>query len=180
MATDGSMRADGVLPRLLLVVVLALGAFVMHTLGHPDGGSGSGMTHSARHAPGEMRPAAYNGDPAAYNGDPRVYSGDPGPYGGGTAATGTGPQWAAPAPPAGAAHAPAAPETKPCEPMTGMDMASLCVAVLGVWVLGALLRAVLTRRSGPPLRIPVVAPVVARPDPPSPGPDLTALSVLRI
>ena len=42
MNTGRSMRADGVLPRLLLVVVLALGVFVMHTLG--DGmehGSGS-------------------------------------------------------------------------------------------------------------------------------------------
>lgn len=176
MTTGRSMRADGVLPRLLLVVVLALGVFVMHTLGHPDGGSGAGMTHSARHAPGEMRPAAYKGDPGSYNGGPGSYNGDHGSYGGdhggGTAATGSGPQRAAPAP--------AAPETKPREPMTGMDMASLCVAVLGVWVLGALLGAVLTRRSGPPLRLPVAAPVVARPDPPSPGPDLTALSVLRI
>lgn len=64
--------------------------------------------------------------------------------------------------------------------MTGMDMASLCVAVLGVWVLGVLLCAVLARRSGPPLRLPMAAAVVARPDPPSPGPGRTALSVLRI
>ncbi|WP_413104742.1 hypothetical protein [Streptomyces sp. Inha503] len=184
MTTGRSMRADGVLPRLLLVVVLALGVLVMHTLGHPDGGSGSGMTHSASHAPGEMRPAADSGAPGAYNGDRGVYGGAPGAYGGdhggGTAATDTGPQRAAPAPSADAGHAPAAPESKPREPMTGMDMASLCVAVLGVWVLGALLHAVLTRRSGPPLRLSLAAPVVARPDPPSPGPDLTALSVLRI
>lgn len=177
MATGGSMRADGVLPRLLLVVVLALGVFVMHTLGHPGGGSGSGMTHSAGHAPGEMRPAAYDGDPGTYDGDPASYGGD---HGGGTAATGTGPQRAAPAPSAEAGHAPAAPETKPREPMTGMDMASLCVAVLGVWVLGALLYAVPTRRSGPPPRLYAAAAVLARPDPPSPGPDLTALAVLRI
>ncbi|MBD3006081.1 MULTISPECIES: hypothetical protein [unclassified Streptomyces] len=72
-------------------------------------------------------------------------------HGGGTAATDTGPRRAAPAPSAEAGHVPAAPETKPREPMTGMDMASLCVAVLGVWVLGALLRAVLARRGGPPL-----------------------------
>ncbi|MEE4590463.1 hypothetical protein V2J94_00880 [Streptomyces sp. DSM 41524] len=57
--------------------------------------------------------------------------------------------------------------------MTGMDMASLCVAVLGVWVLGALLHAVLARWSGRPLRLSLAAAVVARPDPPSPGPDLT-------
>ncbi|MBI0294980.1 hypothetical protein JBE04_10935 [Streptomyces sp. PRKS01-29] len=164
------MRADGVLPRLLLVVVLVLGVFVMHTLGHPGGGPGSGMTHSARHASGEMRSAPYGGDPAPYGAG----------HGGGAAATGSGPLRAAPAPSAEPGRAPAAPETKPHEPMTGMDMASLCVAVLGVWVLGALLCAALARRSGPPLGLPVAAAAVARPDPPSRGPDLAALSVLRI
>ncbi len=167
MNTGRSVRADGVLPRLLLVVVLALGVFVMHTLGHPDGGSGAGGGHgghySPHHASGELRPAPYDGDR-----DRRM------------AATGSGPHRAAPAPSAEAGHAPAAPETKPRAPMTGMDMASLCVAVLGVWVLGALLSAGLARRSGPPPRLPVASAVVARPDPPSRGPDLTALSVLRI
>ncbi|EXU65413.1 hypothetical protein Z951_25500 [Streptomyces sp. PRh5] len=133
------MRADGVLPRFLLVAVLALGVSITHTLGHPDGGSGSGMTHSTGHASGEMRSAAYNGAPGAYGGAPGAYGGD---HGAGTAVTGTGPQRAAHAPSAAAGHAPAAPETKPREPMTGMDMASLCVAVLGVWVLGTLLHAV--------------------------------------
>ncbi|MGP3939973.1 DUF6153 family protein [Streptomyces sp. 6N106] len=167
MNTGRSMRADGVLPRLLLVVVLALGVFVMHTLGHPAGGSGPGGSASAHHAFGEPRPAPYGGD-----------------RDGGTAAIGSGPHRAAPAPSVAAAHAPAVPEatphTKPRAPMTGMDMASLCVAVLGVWVLGVLLRAVLARRGGPSLRLPVTSAVVARPDPPSRGPDLTALSVLRI
>lgn len=163
MTTGRSVRADGVLPRVLLVVVLALGVFVMHTLGHPGGGSGAGGSHSAHHAAGEPRPAPYDGD-----------------RDGRTAATGSGSHRAAPAPSGEAEHAPAAPETKPRAPMTGMDMASLCVAVLGVWVLGALLSAALARRGGPPLRLPVASAAVARPDPPSPGPDLTALSVLRI
>ncbi|BBJ38655.1 hypothetical protein SSPO_013730 [Streptomyces antimycoticus] len=167
MNTGRSMRADGVLPRLLLVVVLALGVFVMHTLGDPDGGSGPGGSPSAHHASGELRPAPYGGD-----------------RDGGTAAIGSGSHQAAPAPSAEAGHAPAAPETtphtKPRAPMTGMDMASLCVAVLGVWVLGALLRVVLARRDGSSLRLPVTSVAVARPDPPSRGPDLTALSVLRI
>ncbi|MCC4314330.1 hypothetical protein [Streptomyces malaysiensis] len=182
--TGRSMRAGGVLPRLLLVVVLALGVFVMHTLGHPDGGSGSGMSHSAHRASAEMRPAPYGGDHGGGTGGM-----------GGTAATGSGPQRAAPAPSAElpsaeapyaeiphaeARHAPDAPETKPRDPMTGMDMASLCVAVLGVWVLGALLRVVSARRSGPPPGLPVTAAATARLDPPSCGPDLTALSVLRI
>lgn len=185
MDTGRSMRAGGVLPRLLLVVVLALGVFVMHTLGHPDGGSGSGMSHSAHRASAEMRPAPYGGG-----------TGDMGGTGGvGTAATGSGPQRVAPAPYAEipsaeapyaavphteARHVPDAPETKPRDPMAGMDMASLCVAVLGVWVLGALLRVVSARRSGPPLGLPVTAAATARLDPPSCGPDLTALSVLRI
>ncbi|WP_458090153.1 DUF6153 family protein [Streptomyces malaysiensis] len=186
MNTGRSMRAGGVLPRLLLVVVLAFGVFVMHTLGHPDGGSGSGMSHSAHRASAEMRPAPYGGDHGGGTG---------GMGGGGTAATGSGPQRAAPAPSAElpsaeapyaavphaeARHAPDAPETKPRDPMTGMDMASLCVAVLGVWVLGALLRVVSARRSGPPPGLPVTAAATARLDPPSCGPDLTALSVLRI
>ncbi|MEU9970623.1 hypothetical protein [Streptomyces malaysiensis] len=184
--TGRSMRAGGVLPRLLLVVVLALGVFVMHTLGHPDGGSGSGMSHSAHRASAEMRPAPYGGDHGGGTG---------GMGGGGTVATGSRPQRAAPAPSAElpsaeapyaavphaeARHAPDAPETKPRDPMTGMDMASLCVAVLGVWVLGALLRVVSARRSGPPPGLPVTAAATARLDPPSCGPDLTALSVLRI
>ncbi|WP_184503463.1 DUF6153 family protein [Streptomyces botrytidirepellens] len=65
-------------------------------------------------------------------------------------------------------------------PMAGMDMASLCVAVLGTWVLTAVLRAAFVRRRGPAL--PRSAPVAAvpRPVPPSPRPDLTTLSVLRI
>ncbi|MFD8339372.1 hypothetical protein ACFV42_43175 [Streptomyces solisilvae] len=172
--TGRSMRAGGVLPRLLLVVVLALGVFVMHTLGHPDGGSGSGMSHSAHRASAEMRPAPYGGDHGGGT------DGTGGMGGGATAATGSGPQRVAPAPHAEARHAPDAPETKPRDPMTGMDMASLCVAVLGVWVLGALLRVVSARRSGPPPGLPVTAAATARLDPPSCGPDLTALSVLRI
>ncbi|MCO8304262.1 MULTISPECIES: hypothetical protein [Streptomyces] len=161
MSTGRSVRAGAVVPRLLLVVVLALSVFVMHTLGHPDGeSSGPGMSHSVAHrAPGGTPPA---------------------PHGGGAAVTGSKPHQAAPAPSAGAGHAPAAPTTAPREPMTGMDMASLCVAVLGVWMLGALLRAVLARRSGSPPRLPVAAVTVVRPVPPSPWPDLIALSVLRI
>lgn len=192
MNTGRSMRAGGVLPRLLLVVVLALGVFVMHTLGHPDGGSGSGMSHSAHRASAEMRPAPYGGD---HGGGTGSMGGTGGMGGGGTATTGSGTQRVAPAPyaeipsaeapyaavpHAEARHAPDAPETKPRDPMTGMDMASLCVAVLGVWVLGALLRVVPARRSGPPPGLPVMAAAAARLDPPSCGPDLTALSVLRI
>ncbi|MEU0433482.1 DUF6153 family protein [Streptomyces sp. NPDC006290] len=42
-------RVAGAFGHLLLIVVLALGVFVMHTLGHPDGSSGHG-TAAASHA----------------------------------------------------------------------------------------------------------------------------------
>ncbi|MET9404431.1 DUF6153 family protein [Streptomyces sp. NPDC002935] len=42
-------RVAGAFGHLLLIVVLALGVFVMHTLGHPDGSSGHG-TDTASHA----------------------------------------------------------------------------------------------------------------------------------
>ncbi|MER7497832.1 DUF6153 family protein [Streptomyces pharetrae] len=42
------VRAGGAFGRLLLVVVLALGVFVMHTLGHPDDSSGA-ASHSVSH-----------------------------------------------------------------------------------------------------------------------------------
>ena len=59
-------------------------------------------------------------------------------------------------------------------------MASLCVAVLGAWVLTAVLRAALVRRRGPPPPRSTPVAAVPRPVPPSPIPDLTTLSVLRI
>ncbi|MEU2117365.1 DUF6153 family protein [Streptomyces sp. NPDC016459] len=37
-------RAEGALAHLLLVVVLALGVFLMHSLGHPEGSGGHGET----------------------------------------------------------------------------------------------------------------------------------------
>lgn len=49
MRASGYVRAGGALGQLLLVVVLALGVFVMHTLGHPEDSSRSG-TPTASHA----------------------------------------------------------------------------------------------------------------------------------
>ncbi|MPY61041.1 DUF6153 family protein [Streptomyces spongiae] len=46
-------RAGGALGHLLLVVVLALGVFVMHTVGHPEEHSGAATSsHSAVDVPG--------------------------------------------------------------------------------------------------------------------------------
>ncbi|MFC9603201.1 DUF6153 family protein [Streptomyces niveus] len=123
--------------RLLLIAVLALGVFAMHTVGHPDEAYGSGagaMTHaSAEAAPPPERPLP----------------------------------------------APAAERTMGMDGM-GMDMASLCVAVLGTWVLAALLLAAFARRPGrftDPLAGLVVEP---RSNSPPRTPDLASLSVLRI
>ncbi|MGW2327099.1 hypothetical protein ACWC5C_15175 [Streptomyces sp. NPDC001700] len=134
MNENGRGRVGGV----LFVVALALGVLMMHSMGHPDGGSGMGSgtsVHASAHAAGGTHQAM---------------------------------------PPAVTSH------DTPSAPMAGMDMASLCVAVLGAWVLTAVLRAALVRRRGPPP--PRCAPVAAvpRPVPPSPVHDLTTLSVLRI
>ncbi|MGW0913757.1 DUF6153 family protein [Streptomyces sp. NPDC002784] len=51
MRASGYGRAGSALGRLLLVVVLALGVFVMHTLGHPEDSSHSGMRASSHAAP---------------------------------------------------------------------------------------------------------------------------------
>jgi len=141
MHASGRVRAGGVLRRLLFVVLLALGVLMMHSMGHPDTGSGTSV-HASAHVSGGMHQATGS--------DVRAER------------------------PAMTSH-----DTRSA-PMTGMDMASLCVAVLGTWVLTAVLRAALVRRRGPPL--PRSAPVAAvpRPVPPSPRPDLTTLSVLRI
>ncbi|CAM5269965.1 DUF6153 family protein [Streptomyces pharetrae] len=59
------VRTGGAFGRLLLVVVLALGVFVMHTLGHPDDSSGA-ASHSVSHTrtPGHSS-ADHPSDPSA-------------------------------------------------------------------------------------------------------------------
>lgn len=53
------VRAGGALGHLLLVVVLALGVFVMHTVGHPDESSHASMSamDTGAHASAAMVPA---------------------------------------------------------------------------------------------------------------------------
>ncbi|MFE6709127.1 DUF6153 family protein [Streptomyces sp. NPDC057695] len=58
-------RAEGALAHLLLVVVLALGVFLMHAVGHPEGsggGTATGSTAAAHHS------AAPHGDDGADSG----------------------------------------------------------------------------------------------------------------
>ncbi|MFF8380634.1 DUF6153 family protein [Streptomyces sp. NPDC015661] len=129
-------RAGGAIGHLLLVVVLALGVFLMHAVGHPEGSGGGMDTTAASHhsAPAQAAPA-HHGD-----------SSD-------------------------ARH----------EPGTGMDMTTLCVAVLGAWLLAGLLRAALGRRPDwLTLLLARLTPALGPHAPPPRPPDLARLSVLRI
>lgn len=105
-------RAEGAFAHLLLVVVLALGVFLMHTVGHPEG-SGGGMDTTSATAPGTATAAA-----AAAAGHETGHRA----HGGASSDTG---------------HEPSG---------TGMDMTTLCVAVLAGWLLTGLVRAALGRR----------------------------------
>ncbi|MFC4506224.1 MULTISPECIES: hypothetical protein [Streptomyces] len=145
------MRAGGALGHLLLVVVLAVGIFAMHSMGHPSESSSSVMSSASHSA--AMDPAASRQDPM----------GTPADRGGDGHATGT----------AGSAAS--------HEPAMAMDMVSLCMAVLfGACVLATLLRSAFTRHQEWPARLLAQVSGVLRPDPPPRGPDLTLLSVLRL
>ncbi|MFF1510944.1 DUF6153 family protein [Streptomyces sp. NPDC058326] len=129
-------RAEGALARLLLVVVLALGVFLMHSVGHPEGSGGGTETTSSAISAGIGHDAGAHGD------------GGPGPR-----------------------H----------EPGTGMDMTTLCVAVLAGWLLTGLVRAALGRRPDwAALLLARLAPTPGPHAPPPRPPDLAQLSVLRI
>ncbi|MFD0147946.1 DUF6153 family protein [Streptomyces sp. NPDC055721] len=138
------MRAGGALAHLLLVVVLALGVFLMHAVGHPEGSGGATeTTASAHHA------SAPTG----------AHSADGG--GGGTSGSGS----------SDARH----------DSGMAMDMTTLCVAVLGAWLLAGLVRAALARR--PDWLAVVLArlvPALGPHAPPPRPPDLAQLSILRI
>ncbi|MFF1558490.1 DUF6153 family protein [Streptomyces sp. NPDC058279] len=143
MNASRSGRAVGALGHLLLVVVLALGVFVMHSVGHPDSPSAHPSVHPATH-PTAGRPAEHAAD-ATVVADPEH----------------------------GARVAQHAPGMR-------MDMAALCVAVLGAAILLVLLRAALGRaRLLPAGPRPGTAPGPS-PRPPPRAPDLTLLSILRI
>ncbi|TGB09545.1 DUF6153 family protein [Streptomyces sp. MZ04] len=150
MSLSKNVRAGGALVHLLLVVVLAFGVFVMHTVGHPDESSGAGMSAGAHASHGAAAPDASTTDAALTA----------------TAGHETGT----------AQHLSA---DEPASRMA-MDMSSLCVAVLGVWALAALLYAAFTRRPAWPADLLARTVVALRPDAPPPRPDLTQLSVLRI
>ncbi|MEU3745730.1 MULTISPECIES: DUF6153 family protein [Streptomyces] len=130
------MRAGGAVAHLLLVVVLALGVFLMHAVGHPEGSGGTAETSAAAHH--------------------------------------TAPETGAPVSDGGGSDA-------RHDPGAGMDMTTLCVAVLGAWLLAGLVRAALARR--PDWLAVVLArlvPALGPHAPPRRPPDLAQLSILRI
>ncbi|MEV4936960.1 DUF6153 family protein [Streptomyces zaomyceticus] len=127
--------------------MLALGVFLMHTVGHPEG-SGGGMDATSATAPGTVAAAVAAGHEPGH----RAHGG-----------TGSG---------IGADHEPSG---------TGMDMTTLCVAVLAGWLLTALVRAALVRRPDwLTLLLARLAPAPGPHAPPARPPDLARLSVLRI
>ncbi|MDX2561932.1 DUF6153 family protein [Streptomyces sp. TX20-6-3] len=131
-------RAEGALAHLLLVVVLALGVFLMHAVGHPEGSAGGMETGSAS----AHHSVASHGDGGS-DADPRSDAGH--------------------------------------EPGSGMDMTTLCVAVLAGWLLAGLVRAALGRRPDwLTLLLARLTPAPGPHAPPRAPPDLAQLSVLRI
>ncbi|MCB8901749.1 MULTISPECIES: DUF6153 family protein [unclassified Streptomyces] len=129
-------RAEGALAHLLLVVVLALGVFLMHAVGHPEGSAGGMGTGSAS----AHHSVAPHGDEGA---DTDTDAGH--------------------------------------EPGSGMDMTTLCVAVLAGWLFAGLVRAALGRRPDwLTLLLARLTPALGPHAPPPLPPDLAQLSVLRI
>lgn len=152
MNVSQRVRTGGAFAHLLLVVVLAVGVFVMHTMGHPADPSSAG-TAMASHPPASATHGSAAGHEPAKS---------PASMGAGRAA--------------GPVHTPST-----HTPPMAMDMASLCVAVLlAATVLAALLRAALGRVPDRAATLPSRARLPVYPNPPPLGPDLTRLSVLRL
>jgi hypothetical protein len=148
---SNDVRTAGALGHLLLVVVLALGVCIMHTLGHPAEPSGSAMSTSSHAATMDTAPAPH--DPMNARGvtDAVGRAADP-------------------------VHSPVT-----HQPAMAMDMVSLCMAVLfGAWVLAALLKSAFARHEGWLAALLARVAAVRRTDRPPRGPDLTLLSVLRL
>ncbi|WP_308122077.1 DUF6153 family protein [Streptomyces sp. TRM70350] len=146
------VRTGGALGHLLLVVVLAFGVFVMHTVGHPTD------AHAA-----EMGPASHVSAPTAH-------------------AVSSAYEAASTPASAHSQHAATSEQAPSTDmPVLAMDMLSLCLAVLlAAWVLAALVRSALARHPDRPASLRAQVAAVLHPNPPPRGPDLTQLSVLRL
>ncbi|MFD5254616.1 hypothetical protein ACFWM5_17450 [Streptomyces bobili] len=159
MKASRYVRAGGALGHLLLVVLLALGLFAMHGMGHPNESDHAGMSTTSPSAitdaaaPGHL-PMSGPTDGMAVGGHATETTDSAGKR---------------------------AESSSTHEPAMTMDMVSLCLAVLfGAWALSALVRSALARRQEWLAELLARLTTVARPDPPPRGPDLTRLSVLRL
>ncbi|WP_026058455.1 hypothetical protein [Streptomyces sp. SS] len=172
-------RAGGALGHLLLVVVLALGVFLMHTVGHPEG-SGGGTDSASRDSYGAASHLRAQGA-AASHGAAADGAGTGVPHGAAADAAGTGvPHGSAGS---GGLHGSADRDGADSrhDSGAGMDMTTLCVAVLGAWLLAGLVRAALGRRPDwLTLLLARLTSVRGPHAPPRRPPDLARLSVLRI
>ncbi|MFJ4569403.1 hypothetical protein ACIP4U_38295 [Streptomyces caelestis] len=152
---SGRLRAGGAFGYLLLVVLLTLGVFAMHTMGHPEDSSGHGMSGAIPAAAG-----AHQGG-MAQQAAASEHSAVPGV----TAEHGTA----------------ASPTESPVHELpSGMDPMSVCLAVLTVWLLGLFLHALVLRRHERLTALLTRSMASARPGTPPPRPLLSQLSVLRI
>jgi hypothetical protein len=151
---SGRLRAGGAFGYLLLVVMLTLGVFAMHTMGHPEDSSGHGMS----------------GVPAAA-----------GAHQDGMAQRAAAPEPSA-EPEVAAEHGTAASAAKsPVHELPGgMDPMSVCLAVLTAGLLGLFLHALVVRRQERLTALLARSMALARPVTPPPRPLLSELSVLRI
>ncbi|MCX2184550.1 hypothetical protein KV205_29050 [Streptomyces sp. SKN60] len=137
--------------------MLALGVFVMHSVGHPEGSSGGGTGGAAAHHDAAVAPEAHQAHQDRQDRQAHHEADAP-------------------------ASAPASTPSSSHDSGGGMDMTTLCVAVLGAWLLAALVRAAL-RRARRDRTVPSPARLLAalRPHAPPPRPpDLATLSILRI
>ncbi|MER6098449.1 hypothetical protein ABT154_21835 [Streptomyces sp. NPDC001728] len=164
-------RAEGALAHLLLVVVLALGVFLMHAVGHPEG---SGSDTSI--APGSSPSSSSVVPPSTVAGESTHTSSA-------TVAGQSAHMSSSAALTTARAAVPHGGDSSDAghEPGSGMDMTTLCVAVLAGWLFAGLVRAALARRPDwLTLLLTRLTPALGPHAPPARPPDLTRLSVLRI
>lgn len=166
MKTCRQTRAGGFVGHLLLVTLLAFGIVTMHSFGHPGGVTRvhAAASHAAAMDSDRTHTAALGQSPSSR--DNGSVPGD-----GHVMATASG----------AVAEAPQA-ASAPGNPGGGMDLMTVCLAVLSVWTLAvaALMCAALARGRHRPLNPQPYAVVTHRPNPPPRPPLLSQLSILRI
>ncbi|MEU6183276.1 DUF6153 family protein [Streptomyces coeruleorubidus] len=147
---SGRLRAGGAFGYLLLVAMLTLGVFAMHTMGHPEESHGHGTTGAVVSAEGARH------DSMAQNAAPLD---DHEPEHGTAASAAKSPVHEIPG---------------------GMDPMSVCLAVLTAWLLGLFLHVLVVRRQERLTALLARSMALARSGTPAPRPLLSQLSVLRI